>query len=170
MASNIPKNNRIDAMTADQNLIDGFKKHAGAIPSMLIAGETRTAQDIVTTLQSRIDVSKTALSTRATWQTAIRAEESLRDTTRTYVSGVKQALLVAFAGQLDTLADFGLTERAVHVATPEEKFAAAAKSRATRAARHTMGSRQRAAIKGTVPATAPATPTATKGPASGQGT
>jgi hypothetical protein len=33
MASNIPKNNRIDAMTADQNLIDGFKEHATAIPA-----------------------------------------------------------------------------------------------------------------------------------------
>jgi hypothetical protein len=134
---------------------------------MLIAGETRTAQDIVATLQSRIDASRTALSTRATWQTAVRAEESLRDATRTYVSGVKQGLLVSFAGQLDTLASFGLTERAVHVATPEEKLAAAAKGRATRAARHTMGSRQRAAIKGTVTATAPTT---TKGPASGQAT
>ena len=63
---------------------------------------------------------------------------------------MKQGLLVAFAGQLDTLADFGLTARAKHVATPEEKLASTAKAKATRAARHTMGSRQRAKIKGTV--------------------
>jgi hypothetical protein len=155
MASNIPKNNRIDKTTADQSLIDGFNKHGALIPTMLIAGATRTPQEIVATLQSRIDASKESLSTRATWQTAIRAEQSLRDSTRTYISGVKQALLVSFAGQLDTLADFGLTARAVHVATPEESLAAAAKGRATRAARHTMGSRQRAAIKGTVAAGAP---------------
>ena len=64
---------------------------------------------------------------------------------------------MAFAGQMDTLADFGLTARAKHVATPEEKIASAAKAKATRAARHTMGSKQKAAIKGTVTPTAPTT-------------
>jgi hypothetical protein len=57
---------------------------------------------------------------------------------------------VAFGSQLDTLVAFGLTARAKHVATSEEKLAATAKAKATRAARHTMGSRQRAAIKGAV--------------------
>ena len=66
---------------------------------------------------------------------------------------MKQGLLVAFGGQLDTLADFGLTARAKHVTTPEEKLAATDKAKATREARHTMGSKQRAAIKGVVPAT-----------------
>lgn len=156
MGINTPKNNRIDQTTAEQTLIDGFNKHAAAIPSMVINGVVRTTKDIVATLQSRIDSARTALSTRATWQTAIRTDQALRDTTKTYVSGVKQGLLVAFAGQLDTLADFGLTARAKHVATPEEKIVAAAKAKATREARHTMGSKQKAAIKGTVTPTAPA--------------
>jgi hypothetical protein len=157
MGTNTPKKNRTDQVTADQALIDGFNKHATAIPNMVIGGASKTAKDIVATLQSRIDSAKVALSTRATWQTAIRTDESLRDTTKTFVSGVKQGLLVAFAGQLDTLADFGLTARAKHVVTPEENIARAAKAKATRAARHTMGSKQKAAIKGTVTPTAPAT-------------
>ena len=157
MASNTPKNNRIDQTTAEQTLIDGFNKHAAEIPSMVINGVVQTTKDLVATLQSRIDSAKAALSTRATWQTAIRTDQALRNTTKTYVSGVKQGLLVAFAGQMDTLADFGLTARAKHVATPEEKIASAAKAKATRAARHTMGSKQKAAIKGTVTSTAPTT-------------
>ncbi len=157
MGINTPKKNRIDQTTAEQTLIDGFNKHAATIPSMVINGVMQTTKDIVATLQSRIDSAKTALSTRATWQTAIRTDRTLRDTTKTYVSGVKQGLLVAFAGQLDTLADFGLTARAKPVRTPEEKIAAAAKAKATREARHTMGSKQKAAIKGTVTPTAPAT-------------
>jgi hypothetical protein len=156
MGINTPKNNRIDQTTAEQTLIDGFNKHAAAIPSMVINGVVQATKDIVATLQSRVDSAKTVLSTRATWQAAIRTDQELRDTTKTYVSGVKQGLLVAFAGQLDTLADFGLTARAKHVATPEEKIAAAAKAKATRAARHTLGSKQKAAIKGTVTPTAPA--------------
>ena len=157
MGINTPKNNRIDQTTAEQTLIDGFNKHAATIPSMVINGVMQTTKDIVATLQSRIDSARTALTTRATWQTAIRTDQTLRDTTKTYVSGVKQGLLVAFAGQLDTLADFGLTARAKPVRTPEEKIAAAAKAKATRAARHTMGPKQKAAIKGTVPPTAPVT-------------
>jgi hypothetical protein len=156
MGINTPKNNRIDQTTAEQTLIDGFNKHAAAIPSMVINGVVQATKDIVATLQSRVDSAKTVLSTRATWQAAIRTDQELRDTTKTYVSGVKQGLLVAFAAQLDTLADFGLTARAKHVATPEEKIAAAAKAKATRAARHTLGSKQKAAIKGTVTPTAPA--------------
>jgi hypothetical protein len=157
MGINTPKKNRIDQTTAEQTLIDGFNKHATTVPSMVIGGVMLTAKDIVANLQSLITSAKTALTTRATWQTAIRTDGALRDTNKTFVSGVKQGLLVAFAGQLDTLADFGLTARAKHVATPEEKIAAAAKAKATRAARHTMGAKQKASIKGTVTPTAPAT-------------
>jgi hypothetical protein len=157
MGINTPKKNRIDQTTAEQTLVDGFNKHAAVIPSMVINGVMQTTKDIVATLQSRIDSARTALSTRATWQTAIRTDQALRDTTKTYVSGVKQGLLVAFAGQLDTLADFGLTARKPRVSTPEQKLAAATKAKATRAARHTMGKKQKAEIKGTVTPTAPAT-------------
>ena len=155
MGINTPKKNRNDLITAEQTLIDGFNRHAAAIPSMVVDGAILTKQDIVDALQSRIDSARAALSTRATWQTAIRTDRSRRDQTKTLVSGVKQGLLVAFSSQLDTLADFGLTARAKHVPTPEEKLAATEKGKATRAARHTMGSRQRAKIKGVVVATEP---------------
>jgi hypothetical protein len=157
MGINTPKKNRIDLTTAEQTLIDGFNKHAAAIPSAVISGAVQTPKDIVATLQSRIDTARAALSTRASWQAAIRTDRATRDATKTYVSGVKQTLLVAFAGQLDTLADFGLTARATPVLTPEEKIARTAKALATRAARHTLGPRQKAAIKGKVTSTEPAT-------------
>jgi hypothetical protein len=157
MGINTPKRNRIDQTTAEQTMIDGFNKHAAAVPIIVVDGAIMTSKDIVDELQSRIDTARAALSSRATWQTAIRTDRTKRDTTRTFMSGVKQGLLAAFSEHLDTLADFGLTARAKHVMTPEEKLAATAKAKATREARHTMGSKQRAAIKGTVPSTEPAT-------------
>ncbi len=156
MGSNTPNHNRTDEITADQRLIDGLNKNASTITFMVIGGATETTKDIVATLQSRIDSAKAASSTRATWLTAVEADQALRDKTKTYVSGLRQALLVAFAGQTDTLADFGLTARKQRVVTPEAKVAAAAKAKATRAARHTMGKKQKAAIKGTVAPTTPA--------------
>jgi hypothetical protein len=159
MASNTPKKNQIDQTTADQKLIDGLTKHAATLPSIVIAGTSTTTADIVAKLQARITAIKTVQTTKATWQAAVQAARTEQATTKTFVSGVKQALLVAFAGQVDALADFGLTARKVTVLTPEEKVAAAAKRTATRAARHTLGSKQKAAIKGTVTPTTPVTAT-----------
>ena len=55
-----------------------------------------------------------------------------------------------FAGLFDTLADFGLSPRKVAVVSPEARVAAVAKTKATRAARHTMGAKQKKAIQGDV--------------------
>jgi hypothetical protein len=156
MGTNTPNTNRTDEMTADQKLIDGLNKHAASIPGIVIAGASATTKDIVVTLQSRVDSAKAVQSSRATWLAAVQADRVLRDKTKTYVSGLRQALLVAFAGQIDVLADFGLTPRKPRVVTPEEKVATAAKAKATRVARHTMGKKQKAAIKGTVAPTEPA--------------
>jgi hypothetical protein len=168
MASNTPKKNQTDQTTADQKLIDGLTKHAATLSSIVIAGASTTTANIEAKLQARIAAIKTVQTTKATWQAAIVAQRTEQATTKTFVSGVKQALLVAFAGQVDALADFGLTARKVRVLTPEDKVAAAAKRLATRTARHTLGSKQKAAIKGTVAPTTPvtaappaATPTAT---------
>jgi hypothetical protein len=150
MGINTPKRNRPDESAADQRLIDGFNKNGAALPAIAIAGTTTTTKDIIATLQGRIDSAREVLSTRATWQAAVQADRLEHDRTKAYVSGLRQTLLVALAGKIDTLADFGLTPRKVHAATPEENLARTQKILATRAARHTMGSRQKAAIKGTV--------------------
>ncbi len=71
---------------------------------------------------------------------------------------MKQTLLVFYAGQVQTLTDFGLTARKTPVVSPETMVAAAAKAKATRAARHTLGKKQKAKITGTVVTTAPAVP------------
>jgi hypothetical protein len=159
MASNTPKKNRTDQIASEQKLSDGLNKHAQTITSIVIGGTAMTTKDIIATLQTLIASANTVQSAKATWQSTIKADQDERTKLKTFVSGLKQALLVAFAGSIDTLADFGLTARKVRVLTPEQKTAAAAKAKATRAARHTVGTKQKKAIKGTVPTTAPAAPT-----------
>jgi hypothetical protein len=160
MASNTPMKNRLDQVAAEQKLVDGLNKHAQAITSFVIAGATVTMKDIITNLQTLIASANTVESTRATWQNAVKADKDERAKLKAFVSSVKQALLLAFAGSIDALADFGLTPHKVAVRTPAQKIAAAAKAKATRAARHTAGTKQKKAIKGTVPTTAPGTPAA----------
>jgi hypothetical protein len=156
--------NRTQQQAADQKLIDGLKKNEQTVPSLLIAGTSFKTADVIATLHARLATSNAAQSARAPWQTAVKADRDERKNTKTFVSGVRQALQVMFAGQIDRLADFGLTPRKAHVVTPEKKAAAALKAKATRAARHTMGNKQKSTIKGTVPQTAPATPPAATPP------
>jgi len=165
MAANTQKNNRLSQSASEQKLIDGLTKHAQTITSFVIGGVTMQTKDIITNLQALIASASAVQTSRATWQNNVKSDKAERDKLKTFVSGLKQALLVAFAGSIDALADFGLTARKPRVLTPEQKTAAAAKAKATRAARHTLGTKQKAAIKGTVPTTTPATPSPAPAPA-----
>jgi hypothetical protein len=63
-------------------------------------------------------------------------------------SQLKDALIAFFGRGSPLLAQFGVKTRGSRRAlTPEQKVLRAAKARATRAARHTMGVRQKAAVK-----------------------
>jgi hypothetical protein len=150
--------NRTQRQTSDQNLIEGLKKHEQTLSSLVIGATPLKTADLIAILQARIAAAATAVSTKATWQTAVKADHDERAKTKTLVSSLRQAVQVAFVGSIDALADFGLAPRKVRVSTPEEKAAATAKAKATRAARHTMGSKQKAKVKGAVPQASPATP------------
>jgi prophage tail gpP-like protein len=142
--------------TADQNLIVGLQKHEQTLPSLVIGGTTYKAADIITVVQTLVNSAQAVSSSRATWQANLLADESARAKNKTFMSGLRQSLLVAFGSSVDVLADFGLKPHKVRaVVPPEEKAAAAAKARATRAARHTLGKKQKAQIKGTVAASPP---------------
>jgi hypothetical protein len=56
----------------------------------------------------------------------------------------------AFGSSPDVLADFGITRKSPAPITLEAKAAAAAKRASTRAARHTMGPKQKLAVVGDV--------------------
>ncbi len=157
------KSNRNQRQTADEKLMEGLKKHQQAIPSLLIGGKSVKPADIIVVLQNRIHAADAVIPAKATWQAAVKAERDERAQSKALVSAVRQALQLAFAGSIDVLADFGLKPRKTPTRSPEDKVAAAAKAQATRAARHTMGRKQKARITGTVappaaPATSPASP------------
>ncbi len=165
MGTNTPKPNRPSRTAANQLLVAGLNKHQATLPSMVINGQSYTAAQAVTELDQIIAAANLVVTTRASWQAAVKADLAERTSTSTFVGSLKQAILVAFTGQVDVLADFGLSPRKVRVLTPEEKQAAAAKAKATRAARHTMGKNQKAAILGTTAQPSPATPAAPATPA-----
>jgi hypothetical protein len=133
MGTNTPKKNRAAHTTADQTLIDGFEQHGDAIPCMAIAGVCRSPAEVVATLQSRIDVTERVLQAHATWRAALEAEKNLHQETKPFVAAVRRLLVAGFGGHATTLAAFGLTEPEKYVATSDERRAAPAKAKATRA-------------------------------------
>jgi hypothetical protein len=75
-------------------------------------------------------------------------------------------VLNAYGSGSTVLADFGFTAAARKPLTPEQKVARAAKAKATREARHTMGPVQKKKVTGATAAAAAApVPAASTGPA-----
>jgi hypothetical protein len=159
------KPNQLVQGAADQSLLDGLTKNASTLTSFTIASQAVPTATITQALQDRLKALSASQTARAAWQTAVKAESAERAKTQALVAGVRQALQVMYSGAADTLAEFGLKPRKPRTPlTSVEKAAAAAKAKATRTARGTIGSKQKAKIKGTVaaPATAPAAPPVAK--------
>jgi ribonuclease E len=147
------RTNKAQLQTSDQNLLNGLQKHEATIPTLLIAGTAVPTTSLVSTLQLRMATRAATAVARAAFQAAVQAEQAEATQSKGVVSGTKQALKVMFSGQIEVLADFGLTgPKARTPLTPEEKVAANAKALATRAARHTLGPKQKAKITGANPA------------------
>ena len=68
----------------------------------------------------------------------------------TFMGTLVTFIKATYANQPDVLADFGIKPKARTPLSAEAKTAAAAKRTATRAARHTMGAKQKKSVKGAV--------------------
>jgi len=147
------KQNAAQQQAADQAMIDGFTKHQAVIPpSLLIAGAPVTTASVISTLQSRIAARTAVTLAEAAFHAAVKANQDEQAKTKVLVSGARTAVAVMFAGQITALADFDLKPRkAPAPRTPAQKAASAAKAKATREARHTMGPVQKAQITGANP-------------------
>jgi hypothetical protein len=169
MSTTADETSRTKQLAADQALIDGLDKHGQATGTLLISGKTYKAADLTPILQARIAASKAVSPARSAWLAAVLANKSERASTKTLVSGLRQALIVAYAETPDTLADFGLTPRKKPVVKAQTKATAAVKAKATRDVLGTKGTKQKkvAKAKATTAGAAPAAtaPAATPSPA-----
>jgi hypothetical protein len=161
-----PKVTKVMLAQRVRDLVAGTEKHPLSAP-LTLGGQSFTEQTLVQVLQSLGNALSAVDTAKASWQSAI---SNLGDTQAKVGPTLKayRAWIVATYGNAPaTLADFGLTPpKAPTPMTTEEKAAAIAKRTATRAARHTLGPKQKKAIKGAVstPVTAPATPTSAPAP------
>jgi|SRR5579883_1930631 len=144
----------------DKKLLAGVQKDL-ANASFTVNDKPCTSQDVVKVLQGRIDKGLAVEAARAALQAAVKALRDERAQTGQFVSAFR-AIVKGMFQSPETLADFGLSPRKSTKKTLDSKVTAVAKTKATRKARGTTGSKQKAKIKGTAPAaTPPSKPTPT---------
>jgi hypothetical protein len=131
----------------DQLLISGIQKHF-ASGSIILNGTSYTGPALVSAVQARLSAVNATIAAKATWQAAVKAEDEELLTSQSFLNALRKSLYTMFT-DINDLADFGLKPHKKPALTPAERVVAAAKAKATREARHTMGAVQKKAIKGT---------------------
>jgi hypothetical protein len=140
---------------------------ASSSETIAVNGKAYTPSQIVAMYQECLDTRAKLDTQRA----QVRATQRARDVAEVQRRAVDRALkpwvINKFGDESQQAIDFGFPPAKKPTRTVKEKTNAVALSKATREARHTMGKRQKEAIKGTIPAsTEPAAPATTDEPSS----
>jgi hypothetical protein len=164
------KEKKIAVLGRDAKIVDGIQKHLQGVSSLQLAGATYSPADLVKLVESRTSQAAAVTVANATWHAAVAAEKELNDKLAPVLQGLRQYVFNAFGTASTVPADFGFTATARKPLTPEQKVARAAKAKATRAARHTMGKVQKKKVTGATAAAAAAAPAPAPAPAAPQPT
>jgi hypothetical protein len=141
----------------NRQAILGFQKHYGALPKIILGGVAFAPADVTAALQKSIDATATTTSAAAQFHQAVSDEQTAHAAGDAVYRDLKAFVLTQFKQSPDVLAEFGFNQIARQVPNAETKLVAVGKRKATRAARRTMGKRQKAKITGVVPAVNPPT-------------
>jgi hypothetical protein len=149
--------NKNDRLRLDTLLSAGLQKHLGDNGFLVFDGKKYSTADLVKVLQERVGATHEVTTTRAAHAKAVAVERAKIAETKKFVANIRQVLKVMYSNSVDVLTDLGLRAPSRKPPTLDAKVAAIAKTLATRAARHTMGPRQRQRIHGVpVPSGKPA--------------
>jgi hypothetical protein len=151
------KPNRSTQQDRYRKAIAAIQKYLSTVASMLIAGVSYTPTTFIALLQKEILLEDAASKARNDLRTAAAAARQNRATMVPIMVGFRAFLENMFTDP-STIAEFGFAPRKRTAPTVEAKTAAVNKRAATRAARHTMGPKQKLDIKGAVAQTEPAAP------------
>jgi chorismate mutase len=165
MGAFITKQNKV---ICDRKMMDGVEKHIDG--PLLLDGARYTPDELRAMLAERAELSEAVAAAKALWQEAVRRERENAERSKRVHAALRKALHVMFGKDDVLLNDFGVTpHKERRPLSSEEKLVVVAKILATRAARHTLGKRQREKIKGAahpvvVVTTRPMLPTGSGGP------
>jgi hypothetical protein len=133
-----------------EQLIAGTNKHLTSTTQVLLVGVSYTPAQVTQQLQTLVNLRSSVDAAKATVQAKLAAEKAQMPALSTFMGALVSYVKASFGNAPDVLADFGLHPKARAQPTVQAKTAAAAKRKATRAARHTTGPKQKLSVKGDV--------------------
>ncbi|HEV3189930.1 MAG TPA: hypothetical protein VGY54_05500 [Polyangiaceae bacterium] len=143
-------NSKGQVVARAKQLIAGAEKHLANSAQVTFAGSSFTPAQITTKLQQVVTLRDDVDAAKASTKAKIVAEKADMPALRTFMSALLSFVKATFGNSPDVLAAFGVHPKARVPLTVEAKAAAAAKRKATRAARHTMGAKQKKDVRGAV--------------------
>jgi hypothetical protein len=137
-------------VNADTVLLAGIQKHF-ANGTFTIQGQPETTAQIAAVIQGRIDKETAITTAKTAWHAAVLASRDMETSTASFVADVRQTILAMYSNSPQVLDDCGVTARKPPTPlTAAQQVVAAAKRKATRAARHTMSPNQKAGVTGSL--------------------
>ena len=150
---------RAERQAVDRKIQAGVSKHI--TKNIVLNGTSLSPKDINGVLQSTMSAEDVCDALRMQLAEAVKAAKAAEKSSKVLKAALKQYVLSHFGESNPAIVDFGYSPRKVAQKTVAEKYLTVEKQLATRAARHTMGSQQKAAIHGQVEA--PAQPVVSNG-------
>jgi hypothetical protein len=159
--------NKDNTINKHRQAIAGIRKHFASAPTMVLGGTPTTPNDAIATLQGSIDAIDAASATAHAFHGAVAAQHAAIAKGSGLLTDLKTLVKSQLGSSEGVLGAFGFTSPSRQTPDEATKAAAVAKRAATRAARHTMGKRQKLAVKGDVKGadTTPATSAPAPSPA-----
>jgi hypothetical protein len=133
-----------------EQLIAGTNKHLANVAQVMLAGGSFTPVQVTAQLQALVNLRNDVDAAKASTKAKLAVEKADMPAHRIFLDAFVTFVKAAFGNAPDVLADFGLHPKARTPLTVEAKTAAAAKRKATRAARHTTSAKQKKSVKGAV--------------------
>jgi hypothetical protein len=157
----IIKDNAKIVSMCGQRLI-ALKKFVKTKTAMTVSGKPMKLSDLTAIYQAAIDTRTALVPQRAAFEKALTARDSAEVTRRATDKVLKAWVVNEFGADSSEAQEFGFPATKIAEKSAATKATAVEKSLATRAARGTMGKRQKEKIKGTIEApAAPAVPAVT---------
>jgi hypothetical protein len=125
--------------------------HYGGTTSILLSGDSYTPAEVAAKLQTIVALRGAVDDAKAASKARLAEEAAAMPSLRGFMAAFEMHVRAGYGNAPDVLADFGLEPKsAAEPSKTLDKATAVAKRAATRKARHTMGSRQKQAVKGDV--------------------
>jgi hypothetical protein len=133
-----------------QKLSAATSKHLTSGTQVALLGSTFTPDQVTSQLQVLVTLRDNVNAAQSSLKAAVAAEAAQTPALRSFITAYESYARAAFGSSPDVLNDFGLTRKSRTPLSAETTLAAVAKRASTRAARHTMGPKQKLAVKGDV--------------------